>query len=485
MRHFKFLPSILLLALPLFTLGGCGNSSSSHNSAENVSAQVISDAYIFSLPLVMVSATMQNSTNTLEATSNKAPLNQLHHATNLVKVDFRGVVSPNVDTLYSQAFIDLKDGPLVFVKPESDRYCSMQFMDSWTNSVGIAGSGGEVGEDTYAEQVCILMKEDDHDTVAPTGMKEIRFSGNLGWIIGRTLCEDEDDLVNVWDIQDRMQLLPLAAYLGGGSYVPPAGAYDPEYDFVPVEHVTNMSPGEFFEEANRLMQENPPVAADQPMMEKLQSIGVGPGLTFDPAVLGNDAAAIDTAWKEMLSRVGERIMESSRKFFVYWDPWEYLGEPISEFGTEYDYRAMVALKGLGANPVSAAIYASANKDSGGNPLKAGGSYRVHFEAGALPPILEDGFWSITAYGDDNFLIPNSLDRYSINDRTAVIFNADGSLDLFVQPEPLNDNDPLKANWLPIGDDGFHLFLRIYCPDMETIDADWDAPRIIESDKNAL
>lgn len=472
MQQMKFFSRLLLFLLSLFTVVGCDNSSSSTSPTD-----IISDAYIFSLPLVMVAATMQYATNTVEASSKKAPLNQLHHATDLAKAGFQGVVSPNVDTLYSQAFIDLKDGPLVFVKPESDRYCSMQFMDGWTNSVGIAGSGGG-GGNTYAEQVCILINEDDHDTVVPPGMTEIRFSGNLGWIIGRTLCEDEDDLVNVWNIQDQMQLLPLSAYLDGGSYVPPAGTYDPEYDYVPVERVTSMSPVEFFEEANRLMQENTPVAADQPMMDKLRSIGVGPGLTFDPGVLGKDADAIDKAWKDMLKRVDERIKESSRMFFVYWNSWEFLGEPISEFGTEYDYRAMVALAGLGANPVSAAIYASANRDSDGSPLKAGGYYKVHFEAGALPPTLEDGFWSITVYGDDNFLIPNSIDRYSINDRTPLTFNEDGSLDLFIQPEALKDNDPLKANWLPIGDDGFHLLLRIYCPDMEIIDAGWQAPGIV-------
>lgn len=479
MKHLKFISCLLLISVSLITLGGCGNDDPVQNPIE-----IVSDAYIFSLPLVMVSVTMQNATNTVEETATKAPLNQLHHAIALASASFRGVVTPNVDTLYSQAFIDLGDGPLVFVKPASDRYCSAQFMNSWTNSVEIAGSGGGLGGDVNSEQVCLLMREDDHDTVVPAGMKEIRFSGNLGWIIGRTLCDDESDLPNVRAIQDRMKLLPLAAYLSGESYVPPTGTYDPKNDYVPVERVMSMSPVEFFKEANRLMKDNPPVSADQPMMDRIRSIGVGPGLVFDPAILGKDAAAIEKAWKEMLDKVSLRIMESSRKFFVYWGPWEYLGKPISEFGTEYDYRAMVALKGLGANPVSAAIYASANNDSEGKPLKAGGRYKVHFKKGELPPVMKDGFWSITAYGDDHFLIPNSLNRYCINDRTPFVLNEDGSLDLLIQPEQPKDDDPLKANWLPIGDKGFHLFLRIYCPDNGKIDGGWKAPTIVESGTKA-
>lgn len=102
----------------------------------------LEDAYVYSCPLALMSATQKAATNTVEPTERKAPTNQLHHAQRLAGSNFKEVVTPNADTLYSQAFIDLKDGPLVFVKPASDRYCSAQFLDAWTNCVGIAGSGG-------------------------------------------------------------------------------------------------------------------------------------------------------------------------------------------------------------------------------------------------------------------------------------------------------------------------------------------------------
>ena len=71
-----------------------------------------------------------------------------------------------------------------------------------------------------------------------------------------------------------------------------------------------------------------------------------------------------------------------------------------------------------------------------------------------------------------------LNRYGINDRTPVAYNADGSLELLLQPEAPKDEDPLKANWLPTGQGGFHLFLRIYCPDRARIDGGWKAPSLI-------
>lgn len=60
-------------------------------------------AYIFSFPLMMMDATMRVSTNTAEPDdSGKAPANRWMHAKHLASASFRQVVTPNVDTLYSQ-----------------------------------------------------------------------------------------------------------------------------------------------------------------------------------------------------------------------------------------------------------------------------------------------------------------------------------------------------------------------------------------------
>lgn len=70
-------------------------------------------------------------------------------------------------------------------------------------------------------------------------------------------------------------------------------------------------------------------------------------------------------------------------------------------------RARVALRGLLALTAREAIYLTANTDSAGRPLEGGCTYRV---AGAAPPAR---WWSITAYGADNYLIPTPASRYSV------------------------------------------------------------------------
>ena len=82
------------------------------------------------------------------------------------------------------------------------------------------------------------------------------------WSIARTVLSGNEDLPNVYAIQEQMQLLPLSAYVQGGEYAAPKGTYTVENDFVPVNKVLSMTPTEFFNTANALMQANPPADAD-------------------------------------------------------------------------------------------------------------------------------------------------------------------------------------------------------------------------------
>ena len=111
---------------------------------------LIEQAFIFSFPLVLMDITKEVSTNTVEPGRSKAPVNRFLHAKSLATSEFRQVVTPNVDTLYSQVFFDLKDDALVIKKPYADRYLTFQIMDAWSTTVAILGTGGDTEEEkTY------------------------------------------------------------------------------------------------------------------------------------------------------------------------------------------------------------------------------------------------------------------------------------------------------------------------------------------------
>lgn len=456
----------LALCLLIASFSGC-NQKSTTTTADTDVWQTVSDAYVYCLPLVLVNETMVAMTNTIDASSTRAPINQLIHAKGLATAASKDIVTPNVDTVYSQAFLDLSETAMVYVKPKTERFCSVEVMDAYTNAVSILGSGG----DTQDQQTYLFTGPNYKGTV-PDNMKQVSLPTNLAWLLIRVVCNGDADLNNVYAIQNQMQLIPLDNYLSGESYNPPTGTYNSENDFVPISDVNAMTPQEFFDLANQLMVNNPPTAADAPLMKTLSSINVGPGCTFDATVLGDNAS---DQWKNMVTNLTSVLATDSAKFSVSLGSWSYFGEPIAEFGTAYEFRALIAINGIAVNPATVAIYPKAYKDSNGETLNGNNAYTIHFDKEALPPTAENGFWSITAYNSDNFLIDNELNRYCINDRSGFTLNEDGSLDILVQT---NAPDPSQqSNWLPVSADDFHLYLRIYLPQESVLNGQWSAPVI--------
>lgn len=413
---------IFAILLSLLTLLSCGLLSTC--SAEKTQPdtldtetvwETVSEAYIYAFPLVLTDATKTLSTNTDGTMTGRAPINQFNHAKKLADASFRTVVTPNVDTVYSQAWLDISTEPMVYVLPETDRFCNVQLLDAWTNTAAVLDKAG-----AYA--IALPGWEGE----LPDGVTRVDVPTATMWSITRTVLSGNEDLPNVYAIQEQMQLLPLSAYVQGGEYTAPQGAYKEENDFVPVNKVLSMTPAEFFNTANALMQVNPPADADEELLKKLSAINVGAGKTFDAALLGEGAAE---RWTQML-------------------------------------------QGLGANTVDVAIYPKTAVDETGAALTGEKKYTLHFET--LPPTLEGGFWSVTAYGEDDFLIDNSIDRYCINDRSDFKLNADGTLDIILSKDAPEDT----SNWLPVSDGEFHLFMRIYVPDMTALDS-WQPPVIRE------
>jgi hypothetical protein len=130
-------------------------------------------------------------------------------------------------------------------------------------------------------------------------------------------------------------------------------------------------------------------------------------------------------------------------------PWNTSLETGSVDSGPYQ-RASVALHGLFALNRSETIYYTARRDDDGSVLAGNCIYRI---VGHDP---DARWWSITAYGADDFLIPNRADRYSIS-KSSVNRRDDGS---FIA---VAAKGQAGANWIPLGDGNFSLTLRLYNP----------------------
>lgn len=453
-----------ILAIPLSALTLLSSGLLFVCSAEKIQPdadavwEMVSEAYIYAFPLVLTDATKTLSTNTDGTMESRAPVNQFNHAEKLADASFRTVVTPNVDTVYSQAWLDISAEPMIYVLPETDRFCNVQLLDAWTNTAAVLDKAG-----AYA--IALPGWEGE----LPDGVTRVDVPTATVWSIARVVLSGDEDLPNVYAIQEQMQLLPLSAYGQEGTYTAPEGTYAKENEFVPVKKVLSMTPAEFFNTANALMQVNPPAEADAELLKKLSTINVGAGMSFDASILGENAAE---HWTQMLQELRATLTADGVKYAQKLGQWIYYGKPIGDFGAEYTYRALVALVGLGANTVDVAIYPKTEVDENGAALSGEKTYTLHFES--LPPTLERGFWSVTAYGGNDFLIDNPINRYCINDRSAFKLNENGTLDIVLSKEAPEDT----SNWLPVSDGEFHLFMRIYVPDMAALDT-WQPPAIRE------
>jgi hypothetical protein len=416
------------------------------------------EGFMFGYPLVIMELTRAGSEASV------GPPNHLKRVRAFPDAGFKEVVRPNVDTLYTSAFIDMAQGPFVFEMPaQSQRYELMPFMDGWTNVFAAPGTrtlGDQGGR--------FLLAGPGWAGTVPEGLSLLRAPTRMVWLIGRTQTHGAADYAVVHKLQDGIRLRTLAHWTAGID--PPAPAWQPAAERAPPpgRQMQGMTTTAFFDRLALLMADNPPAPADAPMLAKLARIGVAPGQPPDWGPLERTAVGLGR-W--IAERRVRRELAQPRDLINGWStPPSLLGD----YGTHYNIRAVVAMVGLGANLPADATYPNTRIDAAGQPLNGSHRYRLHFAAGQLPPVR--AFWSLTAYGADDLLIANPLNRHALGDRDPLVFNADGSLDLWVQAEPPPAEH--RANWLPVkAGEPFVLNARLYWPKAEALDGRWHMPPV--------
>jgi hypothetical protein len=100
------------------------------------------DAYIYLYPLVTMELTRRQSTNIAAGQAlGKGPMNMFTNIAEYPPASFRTVVRPNYDTLYSLAWIDISQEPMIVTAPDTaGRYYMLPMLDMWTDVFASPGS---------------------------------------------------------------------------------------------------------------------------------------------------------------------------------------------------------------------------------------------------------------------------------------------------------------------------------------------------------
>ena len=423
------------------------------------------EAYIYFYPLVTMDVTREQINHTPGAPANSL-VNRFVHIRTFPPADFRAVVRPNFDTLYSSAWLDLTKEPMIVSAPDTGgRYYLLPMLDMWTDVFAVPGKRTT---GTAAAHFAVVPQGWAGDL--PAGVRRIEAPTPYVWIIGRTQTNGPQDYAAVNKVQDGYTITPLSQWGHGPAPAQPPLALPLHVTApAPLELVNTMSPMTYFKRAVELMKVNPPHLTDWSMIARLERIGIEIGQSYEPEKL--DPAVQDALKKaapDGLKFMHDKIPTLARVV----NGWQMNTDTVGVYGNYYLKRAIIALVGLGVNPPEDAVYPLIVADADGKPPTGDHNYILHFSKAELPPV--DAFWSVTMYDAEGFPVANAINRFAVGDRDALKYNADGSLDLYIQhDDPGGDR---TVNWLPSPSAGtLGLTMRLYAPKAAVLNGSWAPP----------
>lgn len=407
-------------------------------------ASLIESVFVYAYPLYATALTRYRATEDESNLHRHAP-NTLLHERSLSDHATRWITSPNNDTLYSNAWLDLSAGPVriaIDTMPDG-RYWSVALMDAWTNHFAILGQRLDGAGPTEVTVVGLGMP------IPADAKRVIQAPGLDAWLFARNLVDGPQDLPLAHAMQDRMSVHVVA-------------------DSARASHRTERvrpqplsQPAAFLDVVNEALLRNPPPDAEAHLLEQWRQAGLRPGVVDAWSGIGESARNV---WTGVLSGAGGLLRQFGTRGRRDVQGWLASAPEMGQFGAHHTLRASVALGGLGALEQSEAMYFVRMQDDDGDALDGHHRYVLKVPPQGIPT---DSFWSFTMYeptaDGQRFFVANSIGRYSIGNRTqALHVQPDGALHLVLQrDEPIDPHD--RANWLPAPTGAFQIALRAYLP----------------------
>ena len=429
-------------------------------------------AYIFGFPYVYLPSIRWSWVTVPKPAGGStpyAPLNHFHHMRNLTDASFRDGGTPNNDTLYSTAWVDISKEPVILSHPEmGDRYFTFQLAcmdDDNFAFVGKRTTGSKAGN--------FAIVSPDWTGKLPEGVTALPPSRTPSiLIIGRTLVDGPADVPTVNALQDQYKLAPLSLYGKEGAKLPERRdvwkPFDPKQD--PLAEWKTM---------NKALAENPPEARLEKLLGLFAKIGVGPA---------QDVDRLDEATQRGLVRAaatGRKLLADVVKSGVLGNRMNNWSIPPKVFGRaglndDFLLRGSVqCLGGMVGNEPEEAVYYNTTIDGDGKAFDGAKNYALHFAPGQLPKV--NAFWSVTMYDMTFNLVANPINRYAIGNRTkGLAQDADGGLTIHIQST--SPGKQRESNWLPCPAAGpFLVILRTYMPGREIVEQKWAPPAVVRND----
>jgi len=452
--------TFMVLSMPMYSFAQTKPFALPDELAEAEAFALGYQSYILGAVYARSQLLMEKDTHPKSALN--APLNKFDVypglATPASAIDF----TPNNDTVYALAWLDLRQGPVLMTIPEvPSRYWTVQATDWALNTLDYVGARMKSKAGIYA------YVPPGWDGALPEGVTRIESTTYGVFLQARMVVQPEvaSDIAVVVAQLKTFQLEPM----NQEAVYPQADAESP----VPNPKLNNpvWQSLDFFTLLNRAWRFGGVREQDREVAKLARSLGIGAGLTFDAEKLTEaQRRGLERAVKAGFNRLIAHGQENGELR----NGWRYATN-LGRYGDNHLLASAVGMIGYGGNLAEEAIYLPAFTDQMGEPLTGERRYRIHFAADQLPPV--DAFWSVTLYSiPENQLKENPINRYAFGDRTPGLKkNDDGSLTIHVQKE--EPDGEAAYNWLPTGEGPFWAIMRMYMPTAKALTGGYAPPYI--------
>ncbi|KAJ7754695.1 hypothetical protein DFH07DRAFT_1061209 [Mycena maculata] len=472
---------ILALALGVLTLADAHQVPLRAGSDVDVSTPTgAQDATIFSLvygiPLTQYVIFADSIAN---KSSGQWTTNSILHETTLANATYRAIVRPNVDTLYSESLIDLSVNDVVATMPAVEgRFFVWPFYDVYGNNfcnIGTATSsraGKYLVKYSPANPGCIASDTGEYagtiNMPTPYGAAVLRIEVDNTTDADYVVSSIQRTFTIVPQAVDRPQVAPALtrSLLNDGLDVNDIPLYI-------MQLTARIAPFNLPEESKDVAW----------VTSVLQLAGISDGPYSQPS--GVD---LPTAYSAALAEINS--IETRGFFTSFGNGWSALRADVSgDFHGHYNVRAFVALEGYMQLNITEALYPLYEVDQ---TFFSNQSYTVEFYG--KPQVL--AFWSLTIYDEQGYMVPNDLNRYSLNNRGSMTYpngtlisetpaDSGARFYMLLQSTDYPASPEWESNWLPTPADGkvFNFLMRFYRPENSLFDGTYEYPKVTAVEVN--
>ncbi len=420
-------------------------------SARELGRALAFEATLFGLPAVLQYAQCCEQTTVTEDGS-WGQVNVFRHERRTAGPDFDAFRVPNVDTLYSNAWLHLSGGAIRVHLPDfGERYYTLNLLDMHGNATNISTRTHGRGP---RDHVLALPEWSGDDTGRFT------VASPLMWGLLRVQLLGSEDAAAVAKLQDAVTVSTVdGAPAGFGAGLPRVSATAVEVDWTA-----------FATALDAALRVGGVAQEEIVHVARFRSIGIGTAEAFDPTAASpalHDGCL--AGFEAAMTLVRSNQHQLGSPIPAGWTRVENKGR----HGHNVTARAIMNFVGLGANVVEENTSFNTRVDAEGQALDGSrAGYRLELD----PPPPVDSFWSLTLYSaETGRVVANELDRYAVGSTTPGVAPASTGEAVHIA---IRTTDPGPGPvWLPAPEAEFFLVLRAYGPRREMLEHVWAPPSL--------